>query len=73
MSLQQSLRTFQVTIGKVTPEFDMLIAEKKAAAQEQLMLGLKTAWKVEQQTRRFAQRVLVKVIAFEEEVNNVMR
>ena len=37
------------------------------------MLGLKTAWKVEQQTRRFAQRVLVKVIAFEEEVNNVMR
>ena len=48
MSLQQSLRTFQVTIGKVTPEFDMLIAEKKHAAQDQLMVGLKTAWKVEQ-------------------------
>jgi hypothetical protein len=30
MSLQQSLRTFQVTIGKVTDEFEMLVAQKKS-------------------------------------------
>ena len=33
ISLQQLLRTFQVTISKVDDEFDMLIAKKKHAAQ----------------------------------------
>lgn len=72
-SLQQSLRTFLVTLSKVTDEFDMLFAAKKNSAQKQLLEGLKTPWRLEQPLKRYAQKVLVKVIAFEEEVNSVMQ
>ena len=72
ISLQQSLRTFTVTLSKVTDEFAMLFAQKKNSAQKQLMEGLRTPWRLEQPLRRFAQKVLIKVIAFEEEVNSVI-
>lgn len=71
--MQQSLRTFLVTLSKVTSEFDMLFAAKKNSAQKQLLEGLKTPWRLEQPLKRYANKVLFKVIAFEEEVNSVMQ
>ena len=73
ISLQQLLRTFQVTISKVDDEFDMLIAKKKHAAQVQLLNGLQKTWRIEQHVKRYAHKVLVRVIEFETEVNNVMQ
>lgn len=72
-SLQQSLRTFLVTHSKVPAEFSMLFAAKKNSAQKQLLEGLKTPWRLEQPLKRYAHKVLLKVIAFEEEVNSVMQ
>ena len=72
-SLQQSLRTFLVTHSKVPQEFSMLFAAKKNSAQKQLLEGLKTPWRLEQPLKRYAHKVLLKVIAFEEEVNSVMQ
>jgi len=71
MSLQQSLRTFQVTNSKIGEEFEMLINEKKNEAQQQLLLGLEQNWKNETVAKNFAQKLLPKVIAFEEAVNDV--
>jgi hypothetical protein len=72
ISLQQSLRTFQVTINKCTDEFEMLIAKKKAQAQESLFAGLTYQWKQEQYVKKYCHKVLVKVIDFESEVFNMM-
>lgn len=71
MSLQQSLRTFQVTNSKISEEFEMLINEKKNEAQQQLLLGLEQNWKNEHFAKNFSQKLLPKVIAFEEVVNDV--
>ena len=71
MSLQQSLRTFQVTNSKISEEFEMLINEKKNDAQQQLLHGLEQNWKNETLAKNFAARLLLKVIAFEEAVNDV--
>jgi hypothetical protein len=69
MSLQQSLRTFQVTNSKITEEFEMLINEKKNDAQNALLSGLENNWKTETVAKNFANRLLPKVIAFEDIVN----
>jgi hypothetical protein len=54
MSLQQSLRTFQVTNSKVNDSFAMLIAAKKNEAQEISMQGLDTNWKNDSVVKTFA-------------------
>lgn len=50
----------------------MLFAAKKNSAMKELLKGLETPWRLEQPLKKYARKVLVKVIAFEEEVNNVM-
>jgi hypothetical protein len=54
MSLQQSLRTFQVTNSKVNDSFAMLIAVKKNEAQDVLMQGLTTNWKNDSTVKTYA-------------------
>ena len=61
-----------VTLSKVPQEYEMLFAAKKNHAMKQLLEGLKTPWRLEQPLKRYTHKVLVKVIAFEEEVNSVM-
>lgn len=39
---------------------------------KELLKGLETPWRLEQPLKKYARKVLVKVIAFEEEVNSVM-
>ena len=51
----------------------MLFAAKKNSAMKQLLNGLETPWRLEQPLKKYARKVLVKVIAFEEEVNSVMQ
>ncbi len=49
----------------------MLINEKKNEAQQHLLHGLEQNWKNESVAKNFAAKLLPKVIAFEEAVNDV--
>ena len=51
----------------------MLIAAKKNEAQNALLLGLETSWKNDSTVKSYAQKLLPKVIYFEEAVNEVMQ
>ena len=72
MSLQQSLRTFQVTNSKMSEAFTMLVAAKKNEAQTVLLQGLDLNFKNVTGVKTTSQKILQKVIAFEEAVNEVM-
>jgi len=62
-----------VTNSKVNDSFAMLIAAKKNEAQNALLLGLETSWKNDSTVKSYAQKLLPKVIYFEEAVNEVMQ
>ena len=51
----------------------MLINEKKNEAQQHLLHGLEQNWKTETVAKKFAAKLLPKVIAFEEAVNDVQQ
>lgn len=51
----------------------MLINEKKNEAQQHLLHGLEQKWKTETVAKNFASKLLPKVIAFEEAVNDVQQ
>ena len=51
----------------------MLINEKKNEAQQHLLHGLEQKWKTETVAKNFAAKLLPKVIAFEEAVNDVQQ
>ena len=65
--------TFRNTQLKITEDVKMLVAARKNSAQRQLLEGLKTPWRLEQPLKRYAHKVLLRVTAFEEEVDSTIK
>lgn len=72
VSLQESLRTFEYTEGRVEPQFAKLIADHRLQAQNQMMRGLQIQWKSDTHVEKYAKELRKVVTDFDEAVNDVM-
>jgi len=72
VSLQESLRTFEYTEGRVAAQFAKLVAESRLTAQNQMMRGLTIAWKSDTHVEKYAKDLRKAVTDFDESVNDVM-
>ena len=72
VSLQESLRTFEQTDGRVDPKFAKLVAESRLQAQNNMMRGLSIQWKSDTHVEKYARELRKYVTEFDESVNDVM-
>ena len=72
MSLQESLRTFEYTEGRVIPKFAKLVAKSRDDAQQQMMRGLLIQWKSDTHVEKYAKELRKCVTEFEEAVNDAI-
>jgi hypothetical protein len=57
----------------VNDSFALLIAEKKNDAQAELLRGLEMNWKNDSTVKQYSNKLLPKVIGFEEAVNDIVQ
>jgi dynein heavy chain 1 len=72
VSLQESLRTFEYTEGRVGAKFAKLVAETRLTAQNQMMRGMAIQWKSDTHVEKYAKDLRKAVTDFDESVNDVM-
>jgi DNA anti-recombination protein RmuC len=71
-SLQESMKTFEYTQSRVTPQFSKLVAKVRHQAQERMIHGRQLSWKSENPVQKYAKELRKIVTEFEDGVNNVI-